>query len=132
MQDQTVERRSLRRHVLRVPIRIEHVGNGMTRDVSANGVAFEIDSVLTVGSQIRFAMVFSGHALRLFCVGRVVRIDRIGERSVAAAIIDWIEHLITERPSGGPERLAPQITSPKPADRIGSAFVVGLGVPKSG
>ncbi len=98
------ERRSLHRHALRVPIQIEHVGSGMTRDVSANGVAFEIDAPLSLGSRIRFAIAFAEHALRLQCEGRVVRIDTSGGIALAAATIDFVDHLTGDSAPALPER----------------------------
>ncbi len=92
MTDLTLDRRRLHRYALQVPIRIDEVGAGVTRDVSASGVLFQIDGPLEPGDTIRFELVLSAHGVRLQCEGRVVRVDATGARPLAAATIDRLDY----------------------------------------
>ena len=93
MSNQATERRMLQRFPLRAPIDVDNVGQGITRDVSPNGVAFEIDAPLQPGDRIRFVIAFAEQALRLQGEGTVVRVYETGRVFVAAATIDVVEHV---------------------------------------
>ena len=92
------ERRAARRLALQLPVFVT-VDDGtlkdyatQTRDVSASGVFFEMDSPLVVGTEIEFTLtlppeITHGDAIRVHCVGTVVR-SEVGERGGVAAIID--------------------------------------------
>ena len=75
-----------------VRVRLSTNVRGITRDVSPNGVYFEIDQKLADGQVIRFAIEFDGpggHPLHLNCVGKVVRVEESsGKVGVAVAIVE--------------------------------------------
>jgi hypothetical protein len=87
----TEERRAARRSSIRVPIGVPQLGEGITFDISATGVAFEI--ARTVGpdppADLRFALYGRGVLLR--CFGRVVRIEERDCRTLLAVTIDQME-----------------------------------------
>ena len=62
---------------------------GVTRDISATGVFFEIDEHHPEGSQIQFEIQLDtpGGSLMLSCKGKVVRVVTEGGRSGIAAKI---------------------------------------------
>lgn len=70
----------------------EHKGE--TSDISGGGVLFKVDTDLSVGSTIRFAITMPAEKLGIAvdvlvkCVGRVMRCSRSGEQRTVAAIID--------------------------------------------
>ena len=55
---------------------------GITRDVSASGVCFEIDATYALASEISFAVQLEtpGGKMRLNCRGSIVRIEPRGSR----------------------------------------------------
>jgi hypothetical protein len=65
-----------------------------TRNISANGVLFELDRRLQVGEQIRFSLHMPGAVLGtsqdvlVHCTGRVVRCSLSQSQYLAAATID--------------------------------------------
>lgn len=64
---------------------------GTTRDVSASGVYFEIDSDMVVGSDISFEIALDapGGPMTLRCSGRVVRIEqKDGRTGIAVRMTD--------------------------------------------
>jgi len=67
---------------------------GMTRNVSANGVLFELDGPLNVGDDIQFSLRMPGSVLGtpqdvlVRCRGRVVRCSLSQSHYQAAATID--------------------------------------------
>ena len=64
---------------------------GLTRDVSASGVFFEIDWNHRLGSRIEFAveMVTPGGKMLLKCEGEIVRVEPRGARvGVAVRIVE--------------------------------------------
>jgi len=80
-----------------LPVELEH-GKGWTRDVSASGVYFETDAPPAVGTRIRFAMVLPyGTAVRVECVGEIVRLEAHDGRVGVAATIT-ASRLIREEP----------------------------------
>jgi len=62
---------------------------GVTRDISATGVFFEIDENFSAGTKIQFEVELNtpGGPLRLVCDGEVVRVVTEGGRSGVAAKI---------------------------------------------
>jgi hypothetical protein len=66
----------------------------VTRNVSASGVVFELDSPVQAGLEIRFSMRMPGeilgtpHDVLVQCQGRVVRCSRNQSNYLAAATID--------------------------------------------
>ena len=65
-----------------------------TRDVSASGVAFDLDSPLKVGLELRFSLrmpcgvLGTPHDVLVHCLGRVVRCCMSQSQYLAAATID--------------------------------------------
>jgi len=66
----------------------------ITRNVSASGVVFELDSPVKAGLEIRFSLRMPGevlgtpHDVLVRCQGRVVRCSRNQSNYLAAATID--------------------------------------------
>ena len=74
-----------------LPVQVDGHGPGRTRDVSANGVFFETDVVVTEGSEIRFEIDLEGPTGRMIlkCRGTVVRVEQGGGKfGVAARILE--------------------------------------------
>ena len=100
------EKRSTRRFALRLPVSVTYADNGsqekaaQTRDVSARGICFYVDSAIAAGSAIEFTLVLPPEitlteSIRVRCKGKVVRVDNSsGEDKVAvAAVIEEYEFL---------------------------------------
>jgi hypothetical protein len=68
--------------------------SALTRNVSASGVLFELDSELRSGSGIQFSLRMPGavlgtpHDVLVHCLGRVVRCSMSQSHYLAAATID--------------------------------------------
>jgi len=72
-----------------LPVSVNGI-TGVTRDISATGVFFEIDEKYSAGSKIQFELQLDtpGGPLRLVCNGEVVRVvTKDGRSGVAARII---------------------------------------------
>src|SRR4051794_19642840 len=66
-------------------------GNGITRDVSATGIYFEIPAHYPLGKSLRFTVEFGspGGPMLLKCTGDIVRIERRGfQVGVAVHIVE--------------------------------------------
>lgn len=65
-------------------------GRGVTRDISATGVSFEVESGFPPGTDIQFAVDLEGPTgmLRLNCNGRIVRCEEVGSRIRLAVKIE--------------------------------------------
>src|SRR6202171_298745 len=100
------EKRSTRRFALRLPVSVTYAQNGekektaQTRDVSARGICFYVDSAIAAGSSIEFTLVLPPEitlteSIRVRCKGKVVRVDKGGSegRVAVAAVIDEYEFL---------------------------------------
>jgi PilZ domain len=100
------EKRATRRFALRLPVAVNCDQNGaqdkaaQTRDVSARGICFYIDSSVREGATIEFTLTLPPEitlteSIQVRCKGRVVRVDEAGtEGKVAvAAVIDEYEFL---------------------------------------
>lgn len=103
---QQAEKRSTRRFALRLPVSVNYEGNtgpamsAQTRDVSARGICFYLESPLAAGSQIEFTLTLPPEitlteSIRVRCKGKVVRVDsNVAESKVpVAAVIDEYEFL---------------------------------------
>ncbi len=98
------EQRSTRRFSLRLPVTVKF-GDALektahTRDVSARGICFYMDSSVTEGSEIEFTLTLPPEitlteSIRVHCKGKVVRVEsqtpngRVG----IAAVIERYEFL---------------------------------------
>ncbi len=100
------EQRATRRFSLRLPLAVRY-NNGEvcekvahTRDVSARGVCFYMDSTIAEGSEIEFTLTLPPEitlteSIRVHCKGRVVRVEPAGPggKVSIAAIIERYEFL---------------------------------------
>jgi len=103
--DDTLEKRATRRFPLRLPVSVAYPDDdarkaAQTRDVSARGICFYVDSDIAVGAGIEFTFTLPPEitlteSIRVRCKGKVVRVDDGSpDRKVAvAAVIDEYEFL---------------------------------------
>ena len=94
------EKRATRRFSLRLPVAVKFTSDGVreysaeTKDVSARGVYFFMESSLEVGSPIEFTLTLPPEitlteSIRVRCKGRVVRVENSADSRVGVgAIID--------------------------------------------
>src|SRR5436190_11906428 len=100
------EKRSTRRFALRLPVSVTYSDDGaqeeaaQTRDVSARGICFYVDSAIAAGSAIEFTLVLPPEitlteSIKVKCKGKVVRVDdgNPDGRVAVAAVIDEYEFL---------------------------------------
>jgi hypothetical protein len=100
------DKRSTRRFALRLPVSVTYAEDGAqehsaeTRDVSARGICFYLDSAIAAGSPIEFTLTLPPEitlteSIRVRCKGKVVRVNEGGpEGKVAvAAVIEEYEFL---------------------------------------
>jgi hypothetical protein len=80
---------------LRVEVQTSNGGHrAETRDISAGGVLFYMDTELAVGSPVEFSISMPSEVLGtpadvvVKCIGRVVRCSQEGSQSAVAAVID--------------------------------------------
>lgn len=79
----------------RLPLRLEQ-GEGVVRNVSANGIYFVTDVALRVGEPVKFTLEFQnfpGGSIRAHCIARVVRVEEQGEKNGVAASINSFEFI---------------------------------------
>jgi len=83
------EKRKDERILTALPVNLE-TATGVTRDVSASGVFFEIDSNYRLGSEIAFTVELDtpGGKMVLKCEGEIVRIEPRGQRVGVAVRIN--------------------------------------------
>jgi PilZ domain len=99
-------KRATRRFALRLPVSVSYSQTGgqekaaQTRDVSARGICFYLDSAIATGSPIEFTLTLPPEitlteSIRVKCKGRVVRVDdtTTGGKVAVAAVIDEYEFL---------------------------------------
>jgi hypothetical protein len=99
------DKRATRRFALRLPVSVRY-GEGaeeraaQTRDVSARGICFFIDSAIQAGAAIDFTLTLPPEitlteAIRVRCRGRVVRVEggSAPDKMAVAAVIDEYEFL---------------------------------------
>ena len=99
------EQRNTRRFALQLPVSVKYVEGAskeqiaQTRDVSARGVFFYMDSNVKVGSDLEFTLTLPSEitltdSIRVRCKGKVVRVeDRGTERIGVAAAIDQYDFI---------------------------------------
>jgi hypothetical protein len=104
-QDQDNNKRATRRFALRLPVSVrygedEQEHAAQTRDVSARGICFYLDSVIQAGSPIDFTLTLPPEitlteSIRVRCKGHVVRVEGGGPASkmAVAAVIDEYDFL---------------------------------------
>lgn len=103
---QQAEKRATRRFALRLPVSVSHAGEevasltAQTRDVSARGICFYLDTPMSAGSAIEFTLTLPPEitlteSIRVRCKGKVVRVDdeRVDAKVPVAAVIDEYEFL---------------------------------------
>jgi hypothetical protein len=99
-------KRTTRRFALRLPVSVSYAENGQqektaqTRDVSARGICFYVDSAIATGSPIEFTLTLPPEitlteSIRVRCKGKVVRVDNATAdgKIAVAAVIDEYEFL---------------------------------------
>ena len=96
------EKRATRRFALRLPVAVTHDGSeeqsAQTRDVSARGICFHVDSAISPGSLIEFTLTLPPEitlteSIKVRCKGKVVRVDDGDGKVAVAAVIDEYEFL---------------------------------------
>jgi hypothetical protein len=104
-QDNTNDKRATRRFALRLPVTVRYGENepehtAQTRDVSARGICFYVDSAIQAGSTIDFTLTLPPEitlteSIRVRCKGRVVRVEggNPASKLAVAAVIDEYEFL---------------------------------------
>src|ERR1700720_2339484 len=95
------DKRATRRFALRLPVTVRYGDSeqeqaAQTRDVSARGICFYVDSAIQAGSPIDFTLTLPPEitlteSIRVRCKGRVVRIEggTAGKMAVAAVIDEY-------------------------------------------
>jgi hypothetical protein len=103
--DKANDKRATRRFALRLPVSVRYGENqeehaAQTRDVSARGICFSVDTAIQAGSPIDFTMTLPPEitlteSIRVRCQGRVVRVEGGGpaNKMMVAAVIDEYEFL---------------------------------------
>jgi hypothetical protein len=104
-QDQDNNKRATRRFTLRLPVSVRYGENeqeheAQTRDVSARGICFYVDSAIQAGSAIDFTLTLPPEitlteSIRVRCKGRVVRVEggSPATKMAVAAVIDEYDFL---------------------------------------
>ena len=97
------EQRSTRRFSLRLPVTVKFDSAekaAQTRDVSARGICFYMDTSVEEGSDIEFTLTLPPEitlteSIRVYCKGKVVRVEpeAPGGRVGIAAVIERYEFL---------------------------------------
>jgi PilZ domain len=101
---QEKEKRATRRFALHLPMSVRCDGSdereAQTRDVSARGVCFYLDSAIQAGSNIDFTLTLPPEitlteSIRVHCKGRVLRVEGgpTNGKMAVAAVIDEYEFL---------------------------------------
>jgi len=78
-----------------LPLRLGD-GEGVVRNVSANGIYFVTDAALQEGAPMKFTLEFqnfSGGPIQVNCIARIVRVEERGEKKGVAASISSFEFL---------------------------------------
>jgi len=103
-QEHDKDKRATRRFALRLPVTVRYGENeehsAQTRDVSARGICFFVDSAIQAGSPIEFTLTLPPEitlteSIRVRCKGRVVRVEGSNpvNKMAVAAVIDEYEFL---------------------------------------
>lgn len=106
MAEASPEKRTTRRFALRLPVSVSYADNGtqeksaQTRNVSARGICFFVDTAIATGSAIEFTLTLPPEitlteSIRVRCKGKVVRVDEGAPngKMAVAAVIDEYEFL---------------------------------------
>jgi hypothetical protein len=89
-----------------LPVRLED-GEGVVRNVSANGiyfvtdVALQADVALKQGAPVKLTLEFQsfpGGPIQVECIARIVRVDEQGEKRGVAARINSFEFFRVRKP----------------------------------
>jgi hypothetical protein len=96
------DKRAVRRFALRLPVSVKYGEESpeqaaQTRDVSARGICFYVDSAIQAGAGIDFVLTLPPEitlteSIRVRCKGRVVRVESgnpAGKMAVAAVIEEY-------------------------------------------
>jgi hypothetical protein len=97
------DKRATRRFALRLPVSVRYGDQdraAQTRDVSARGICFYIDSAIQAGTAIDFTLTLPPEitlteSIRVRCKGQAVRVEGDGStgKLAVAAVIDEYEFL---------------------------------------
>jgi hypothetical protein len=87
------DRRTSPRQPIRVPIEAATLGPGTTVDISATGVAFEIDRTIIPAGPLKLQFALCGSDVMLRCEGSVVRTEERGSKLLLAVTIEQMEVL---------------------------------------
>jgi len=102
---QQSDKRATRRFALRLPVSVRYGENepeheAQTRDVSARGICFYVDTAIQAGSAINFTLTLPPEitlteSIRVRCKGRVVRLEggSPANKVAVAAVIDEYEFM---------------------------------------
>ncbi len=94
------DKRRAQRFPMALPVAVkaeEGAGSAVrTRDISSSGVYFEFGSPIDVGTALEFVLtlpgeITKGSAVRIRCVGKVVRVDRAARAASSVGIAATIE-----------------------------------------
>ncbi len=103
--DSSNDKRATRRFALRLPVTVRYEPNeqehpAQTRDVSARGICFYLDTAIQAGSAIDFTLTLPPEitlteSIRVRCKGRVVRVEggNPPDKLAVAAVIDEYEFM---------------------------------------
>lgn len=84
-----LERRASTRYAISVPVEVDRVGRGITRNISSTGVLFELDTDgLARGASVTFRLSLRTISAPLRCDGRIVRLHPSNGRYAVGATID--------------------------------------------
>jgi hypothetical protein len=87
----TESRRSNEREVVTLPVKVEGIEAGQTRNLSAGGIYFESAKDIAEGATLHLTLELTGPdgPLLLHCTGEVVRVEKTsGRTGVAVKIIE--------------------------------------------
>ena len=99
------DKRATRRFALHLPVHVQYGDQGadheaQTRDVSARGICFYVDSAIQAGAAIDFTLTLPPEitlteSIRVRCKGRVLRVEggAPNGKMAVAAVIDEYEFL---------------------------------------
>jgi hypothetical protein len=89
-------KRAAQRTKVAVPVALEN-GTGVTRDISQTGVYLKTSAAFTPGDTIRLTLELEyavpDGPMQFQCVGRVVRVEKLGEEYGIASTIDEMNTL---------------------------------------
>lgn len=75
-----------------LPVKLDNAV-GLTRDVSASGICFEIDATYTLGSEISFVIEMNSFNEKMLfkCKGSIIRTESHGQKiGVAVKVIESV------------------------------------------